>query len=699
MPPKKTSPEEKLRIKRLKELRYSINRVKSLLSFHSIRTLNDVLRELGIDEIRYQQIFPGEAYFLDEQITFPRVSELCNRLLKSEETSTEVAAPITPTKPEIETLPISAIHNLVKPLLPKRHPKQTATCLYFQQNWAEETFYKIVKEQVRGHLLRANTGDGKTYALGQLIRWLFDCGWIEQHTNSPYPFIYITKATIVEQTRRDLYYGFGFDCVNDVWVTHYDNLRSSGGEILVDYVEKVEYGEMVGHWKWRPFIHPLVMVCDECHSLKNPDSQQSKIIQAFNQIPHNFTTAIHSSATPFSRVSGAQCFAVSTRHKFSFGFHQERELTNDNWPMFCKMLVDDPYEYSKANIKRFLKEFKLYVNGFRNVRRKFKSINRVEFIDFESKEDAAIYASCWEEYLKRRGEIEGRAYANSYFLILAQLTIFRAKAELLRAPIIARKMFQAWQAGYAPICATNFIATIARAVNILYQDYNIPRSLISLIWGGSSAFAGAQKYSKDQIKDILKKAMLGIEDVSAKTLREITKQLEFEASGLADLPPELDLGTQSRQQRQDNIDRFQSGKSQFCFFTFKAGGAGLSLHHNTEGHRPRKGLHSPTWNEMESLQALGRGHRITSLSDTEQSVLAFRGTIEPQVLSRMNGKARCMEEVILHSETQVNFKNEDIAKLIDIVDKRSREDNDNDENDDIVTEKDYQDIEDERENK
>ncbi len=58
------------------------------------------------------------------------------------------------------------------------------------------------------------------------------------------------------------------------------------------------------------------MVWDECQTLKNEDSDQSKRAQAYNNLDGEYYQ-IFSSATPFTRVCEAKCFAVSTRLQYN----------------------------------------------------------------------------------------------------------------------------------------------------------------------------------------------------------------------------------------------------------------------------------------------------------------------------------------------------------------------------------------------
>jgi hypothetical protein len=200
------------------------------------------------------------------------------------------------------------------------------------------------------------------------------------------------------------------------------------------------------------------------------------------------------------------------------------------------------------------------------------------------------------------------------------------------------------------VYAANFKSTIAKAMMILIEDYNIPRDKISVIWGGSAAFGGSdEKYSQEEIHNVLAGVMRG-DDIPVSTLKEISTQLQHQASGLGDIPTEYRLGTQSKTARWNEIKRFQSGRSEFCFFSFKAGGAGLSLHQNLPTLRPRKQYTAPTYNEMEMLQAEGRTARLTSLSDTESICLVYRNTIEIPVLQRVTSKRRSLNAVIAHGQ-------------------------------------------------
>lgn len=127
------------------------------------------------------------------------------------------------------------------------------------------------------------------------------------------------------------------------------------------------------------------------------------------------------------------------------------------------------------------------------------------------------------------------------------------------------------------------------------------------------------------------------------------------------IPPErigYIVGGQPERQRQRNIDLFQKGELDFILLTLKAGGAGISLHHDRKGTRPRHCVLPPTWSPIELIQVLGRAHGPTSLSTTHQDVLWIKGTIEDYVADKVAQGFSCLGELVNKKETWVNLFDE-----------------------------------------
>src|SRR4030095_12197242 len=107
----------------------------------------------------------------------------------------------------------------------------------------------------------------------------------------------------------------------------------------------------------------------------------------------------------------------------------------------------------------------------------------------------------------------------------------------------------------------------------------------------------------DEIKEELIKAVRDPHNIDHKKIKAIHAQLKAESEGLGEIPKELKLGLQTKEQPNIERKRFQNDTSLCCLFTFGAGKEGISLHQFLETMRPRKQYNTPTYNEMEMLQA------------------------------------------------------------------------------------------------
>lgn len=191
--------------------------------------------------------------------------------------------------------------------------KENCKLFWFQKKYAKQTLDKIIVEKKNGVLLVAGAGNGKTFILGAVIRRLLDMNFHVGRTISPWPYFYITKASVVEQTKRVLENKFNINTVTECMVTNYDQLRATLGEIFLKEKTIVTNGEPHIIWEWRKHINPCVFIIDECHSAKNEDSTQATIINAIANIEDPNVVCIFSSATPFARVSESKYFVLNCR--------------------------------------------------------------------------------------------------------------------------------------------------------------------------------------------------------------------------------------------------------------------------------------------------------------------------------------------------------------------------------------------------
>lgn len=732
------TPSQKLEAKERDSLLKTINRAKSDFSFGKIKTFRDLLRSVGIDNDTAikQGYFSWELnepvdksfiwdYLLDIKLSFdaskylihnpPQPDENYPPQTQINEESIQSNNAIQRTYifkgfDNVDASELDGSKQVYHHLEPS--PKETAFLFWHQKKAANEILESIYQDR-RGQLLLAGVGTGKTFILGAVLRRLLDKDFTTSKGSiSPFPIVYVTKATIVEQTARVLEKHFGIT-EQDVTVINIEQLRAKFGSMFLTETIEFQGGQEHVVWKWRKNVFPCLIIWDECQVLKNQDSIQSKIAQSYNDILSKSTYQIFSSATPFTRVCEAKCFAVSTRIPFTFGIAKDAPLTNPHWSSFAEELAApfDPAEHSPAAIDRLVTRLEKYIVRVKNVHTQFKAINSVKMIDFENQADKIYYEKAWENYLVKKAQIEGSDSANPGMDILAQLGIFRQAAELVRASYLAREMWYAvTHNNQAAIAALNFKNTITKVVRILIEEYHVPREQISLIWGGATKTAKEKENAKKKkIKkslDLSPEVLQALEEegitMADLDLDEIEEMPEFKK----DIPDEYRLGVQSVAERQREIDRFQSGKSLYCLYTFRAGGVGLSLHHTDEATnfwntkietfkgwldneivpwnakkkldkdktlagkvrhkesgyafeqdipyiptRQRINFVAPTYSAIELVQGLGRAPRLTSLSDTYQYLIFYKGTIEEKVAHIVSVKLRCLGKVVRQKES------------------------------------------------
>jgi hypothetical protein len=516
--------------------------------------------------------------------------------------------------------------------------------------------------------LLAEPGAGKTIVLGSFIKNFIEHGYIKKMgCISPWPILYVTAATVVEQTRNSLKHLFNIDVVNTVHVVNVELLRTSLGRLFVREQVIVKDGEEVVLFKWNPAMHPCLFVWDERQKLARQESTQTKIACAANRIADDYkvkVVQIGASATPYSRLCEMRHFAGATRRTFSFGLQDNIPITEDNFNVFCQSLLngmtDDegtavkPEHFYPPAIKKAMEFFAPNIVRIGGINPKFKAVNSISKIKFWTKEEADEVNTALEEYAKKKAKIEGSelmSEGHKSIALLAQFTILRRACEHAKRFHFAKFMDDGWKAGKAPGLGLGFKQTITSVVRILIEHYDWSRDDISLIWGGSvETLSNNAKLSK-KVKEVglmdkLREAgitidldVLGI-DTEQDFKEKTAEQLEFERTHR--------LLTQKPEERERERIRFQRQDSRGMIFTFKAGGTGLNAQHEPSYPKalPRIGLFSLVYSEKELLQGLGRFPRITSCSNTYQKICGYVNTIEMHVLDRVRMKLMCMAEVV-----------------------------------------------------
>lgn len=308
--------------------------IKSKYSFGRINFLKDLLLAIGHNKGEIEYAYPREQ--LDSKISIGDIKELeANYLLRkemewNEKEKRNIPTPIghdyegfiysveskgTGLDNKITTRIVKEIGESKETRRILTSPHQTAKLFKFQNDNAIKLLDGILIHKRRCQLLISAVGTGKTFMIYSVIRQLWDMDFFYKNgCISPWPVVYITRATIVEQTRRVGKNLFGLDMVTQCHIINIEQLRSLfGSKFMIDRQTVVEYGQEHEKFKWKDKLHPMLLIIDESQLAKNPDSTQSKIIYALSEIPSNIMIyIICMSATPFTRVSEAGYMCVNT---------------------------------------------------------------------------------------------------------------------------------------------------------------------------------------------------------------------------------------------------------------------------------------------------------------------------------------------------------------------------------------------------
>ena len=242
----------------------------------------------------------------------------------------------------------------------------------------------------------------------------------------------------------------------------------------------------------------------------------------------------------------------------------------------------------------------------KNVRYPFKPIMKNWLITPTDEQRDGVNAA-YKRYCEAREEAGKHQHQNIIAVWQAQ-RVMRLECELLKAENIIDHAIEHRLNGKAIILASNYVPTLNKYWGLLTKK-GIPASKISVLFG--------------------------------------------------DMP---DV------KKQQAIDDFQSGRTEFFLTTLKSGGTGLSLHHCETTALPRVVILPPTWSVFELLQVLGRAQRITNLSQVIQIIAWFKGTVEEKVADRLETKYDCVKELINNSEDFiVNIFNNEVTNKAELL--------------------------------
>jgi len=513
--------------------------------------------------------------------------------------------------------------------------------------WKDKTSNIVIQD--------GDTGSGKTFVAAALCHHIIaNKLWRtpEMPFDLPYRILINTPNSVIEQFKRVLEdFGLGEYIGTLIMVTSYSQMVSSFGKLF--YTEEYDpYAEDPDEprLKLNELTKPYAYIADEFHRLGNRETKQSKFALALADSP-NPPRILAMSATPWVTVDNSRFAVIASRRRY-FGML----VKGDNFNLFAKNICKEPNKPNIEAAKRLRAQLSDIIVSFPYVKWKAKAVNQVLIVDFAKDSHRKAVEDAFEVYLEAKRKA-GENTKFGRFEEAVALGQYRKATEPFRIPAIVERTMDDIKNGYACIISGSFRKTIADGVTQLIAA-GLKRNQISVIWGGKRQWNKKLLLSEDEREELLMRALRG-EMLDPYEIRRLQETMNFQSERLiagetpeeqeARILAQLDLnlyGTQSAKQRQEEIDRYQSGEALVALFTLPAGNVGLSLDQCRPDLRPRRGYHAPCYIGSDAKQALGRGLRRATVSDVYQWMCFMRGTVEEyHVAPRMDIKLKCIAAV------------------------------------------------------
>lgn len=512
------------------------------------------------------------------------------------------------------------------------------------------------------------TGSGKSFAAGGLI-----CKCIADNLHKipgvpfdiPYRYLIVTRKTVVETYKRYLEeFGLGHLIGTTIIVTSYSQLSARygelfGKEVYDPYKETTEI-------KINELLAPYLIIWDECHALNNPDTKQTRFSLAMQKIK-NPPYQWFMSATFATTVNNIRTFVIAAGFKF-MGY----TVTEENFKSFAGSICDRPERPNLAAAKRVRELLADYIYSFPKVRWKHRAINSVLIVDFEKPEHKSLYENAFIRFQEKK-KMAGKNTSYGHFEQFVAFGQFCKAVEPFHVPAVIQRGMEHIKQQTAVVMGCRYRDSISTAAFMLH-NLGLTRDDFSIIWGGKREWRMDRILTKEQIQALIMRELRGDpitpyeqacieETMNFNEERIMASETSDEQNRRLDLQRKLGLlGSQSAEQRQTEIDKFQSGQAKWCLFTLAAGGVGLSLDHNRPHLWPRVGYFTPCVSGVEFQQALGRLVRRTTLSDTRQYMVYMRDTVEEYFVAPLvDKKLKCISTI---TNNTFNLMNMDTAPKI-----------------------------------
>ena len=550
-------------------------------------------------------------------------------------------------------LPVPSLTS-PSPSSPPTNPSevnQFGEIVLFPEQW--DTFRKLRdaynNNTIEGALNNGFMGSGKTYIFLALVhefgirQRLHEKDFMAKLRTVPY--LILTRKTLIDQTRNvAIQMGLGpLLQKGKLWILPYAALSSS----LSSRFYKTEYDAFsnTNVLTWNAQAVPFFLACDECQSLCNPETTQTRAFVALLEASKTMKCmTLLLSGTPADTVAKAGTVIASFRRPISIGDKSILVRTPQDWVKeYSFAICEDPTKSNNAAMKRLRDVIDPYVFEIENVRWPARARNRTLIVDFENDDCRTRYDKAYKVYEENMHKA-GRSTDAGTFQEWVAINVFRKTVEPLRNYAIAQRIVQNLKSNVATCVGHVYKQSVTDLVFRL-EALGIRRDQISIIWGGGKDYDEANTYSEAVLNDYIQRIQAG-ERLPKSVLNRLKKTLSFREEVLMsgesteeryaryDKLRELGMtGSQSADQRWREIQRFQTGITKICIFTLASGGVGLSLDQSKPELWKRELIAGLCLSGPEFAQVLGRlVRRGTMPGYVDQYIALMRDTVESAVL-------------------------------------------------------------------
>lgn len=584
------------------------------------------------------------------------------------------AATITPAwKDDEGLLPLNLLSPPIRPI-----PQQLKAYTQIVREMGLRSMEDYNAPRSHAALLPLPAGRGKTAIAAMLIKYIQDHNYFKSGPVLPFNnIVYITPKRVKLKTIR-FFLRAGIKRIHEeVIVATYSELRSKKWAAMftkVKGINPIDGQEFETVAYAMPALYPTLVIVDESHTIKKPNTATTKRVAALFG-PN--TRVLMMSATAAVTVNDLATFAIVSQKKW-----HGQPISRHNWREVSWSLAgNDPRKPNDAAMRRAREFFgDAYVNPPSD-RQKYKCTNTVRMIKFPDDATRQKYLDAqeeWFEICERLGKIPSERGA-----IMAATQIFAAKEELLKAPIYAQRILEELAKGRAPVCGVRFIETIKDIYGILVKHNHpltgkpLTRANISVIWGGEKLIQADEILDNATFNQLVIKVNESEEGehcLDKKTRTAYRKTLRYfqdrwrrkekadDQAARVKWLKETRLDSQGEAEQQNEMDMFQLGQTDVCLFTLAAGGTGVDLDHQVEAAKPRTMISTICYYAEQFVQAFGRCYRVSTISDTEQEVIFFEGTIVANHMAKkLAGKLRSLNAL---SATGINMEDDLVNAVV-----------------------------------